>query len=64
MFNGKTKRQAGPHRPGFSTNVDAVNTLIKTTHIHAKLRKKFIDTIRPTTGSHHKKTTQNDIANT
>ena len=26
VFHGKTKRQAGPHRSGFSTNVDAVNT--------------------------------------
>ena len=33
VFNGETKRQAGPHRSGFSTNVDAVNTWIKTTHI-------------------------------
>ena len=51
----------GPHRSGFSTNVDAVNTLIKTTHIHAKLPKKFIDTIRLTTDSHHKETTQNEM---
>ena len=61
MFNGETKRQAGPHRSGFSTNVDAVNTWIKTTHIHAKLRKKFNDTIRLTTDSHHKETTQSEM---
>ena len=61
VFNGKTKRQAGPHRSGFSTNVDAVNTWIKTTHIHAKLGKKFNDTIRLTTDSHHKETTQSEM---
>ena len=33
VFNSETKRQAGPHRSGFSTNVDAVNTWLKTTHI-------------------------------
>ena len=61
VFNGETKRQAGPHRSGFSTNVDAVNTWIKTTHIHTKLRKKFNDTIRLTTDSHHKEITQSEI---
>ena len=55
-FSGETKRQAGPHISGFSTNVDAVNTCIKTTYIHTKLRKKFNDTIRLTTDSHHKET--------
>ena len=57
VFNGETKRQAGPHKSGFSANVNAVNTWIKFTHIHAKLRKKFNDTIRLTTDSHHKETT-------
>ena len=61
MLNGETKRQAGPHRSGHSTNVDAVNTWIKTTHIHAKLRKKFNDTIRLTTDSYHKETTQSEM---
>ena len=61
MLNGETKRQAGPHRSVFSTNVDAVNTWIKTTHIHAKLRKKFNDTIRLTTDRHHKETTQSEM---
>ena len=61
VFNGETKRQAGPHRSGLSTNVDAVNTWIKTTHIHAKSRKKFSDTIRLTTDSHHKETTQSEM---
>ena len=60
VFNGKTKRQAGPHRSGFSTNVDAVNTWIKTTHIHAKLRNKFNDTRIPT-DSDHKETTQSEM---
>ena len=61
VFNGEIKRQVGPHRSGFSTNVDTVNTWIKTTHIHAKLRKKFNDTIRLTTDSHHKETTQSEM---
>ena len=37
VFNGQTKRQAGPHRLGYSTNTDAVNTWVETTHIHAKM---------------------------
>ena len=54
--------QAGPHRSGFSTNVDAVNTWIKTTHIHAKLQKKFNDTMKLTaTDSHHKEITQSKM---
>ena len=61
VFNGETKRQAGPHRSGISTNVDAVNTWIKTTHIHTKLWKKFSDAIRLTTDSHHKETTQSEM---
>ena len=61
MFNGETKRQAGPHRSDFSTNVDAVNTWIKSTNIHTKLRKKFNVTIRLTTDSHHKETTQSKM---
>ena len=61
MFNDETKRQAGRHRSGFSTNVDAVNTWVKTTHIHGTLRKKFNDTIRLTPDSHHKETTQSEM---
>ena len=60
VFNGETKQQAGPHRSGFSTNVDAVNTWNKATHVHAKLRKKFNEIIRLTTDSHHKQTTQSE----
>ena len=61
VFNGEAKRQVGPHRSGFCTNVDAVNTWMKTTHIHAKLRKKFNDTIRLTTDSYHKEATQSEM---
>ena len=61
VFNSETKRQAGPHRSGINTNVDAVNTWIKATHIHAKLWKKFNDTIRLTRDSHHKETTQSEM---
>jgi len=38
VFNGETKRQAGPHRQGFSRNIDAVNTWVRTAHIQAKMR--------------------------
>ena len=61
VFNSKTKRQTGPHRSGFSINVDVVNTWTKTTHIHTKLQKKFNDTVRLTTDSHHKETTQSKM---
>ena len=57
VFNGQTKRQAGPHRSGFSTNVHAVNTRIKMPHIHAKLREIFASKIRQATPSSHKETT-------
>ena len=61
LLNGETKRQTGPYRSGFSTNVNTVNTWIKNPHILAKLRKKFNDTIRLTTDSHHKETTQSEM---
>ena len=61
VFNAETKRQAETHRSGFSTNVDVVNTWIKTTHIHAKLWKKFNDTIRLTKDNQHKETTQSEM---
>ena len=61
MFNGETKWQARPHRSSFSTNVDVVSTWIKTTLIIAILRKKLNDTIRLTTDSHHKETTQSKM---
>lgn len=58
VFNGETKRQAGPHRSGFSTNVEAVNTWIKTAHIHAKVRQTFCQKIKLSTSSVHKETTK------
>ena len=61
VFNSETKLQARPKRSGLNTNVDVVNTWIKTTHNHAKLRKKFNDTIRLTTDNHHKETTQSEM---
>lgn len=57
VFNGQTKSQAGPHRSGYSTNTDAVDNWITTTHIHAKIRKKMNDQINLSTSSVHKETT-------
>ena len=58
VFNGQTKRQAGPHRLGYSTNVDAVNTWVETTHIHAKMRQVLEQKIKLTANSVHKETTK------
>ena len=41
IFNGETKKQAGPHRLGYSTNVDAINDWIETAYIHAKLKEQL-----------------------
>ena len=38
VFNGGTKRISGPYRAGYSTESNALNTWIKTSHIHAKLQ--------------------------
>ena len=54
VFNGKTKRSAGPYRAGYSTESNAVNTLIKTSHIHAKLQSALRDQINMSTSSVHK----------
>ena len=40
IFNGETKRQTGPHKKGFSGNINTVNTWVTTTHIHARLRRE------------------------
>ena len=57
VFNGQTKRQAGPHRLGFSNNVDQVNKWIKTANIHAKLREKINESIHLNTSNEHKEST-------
>ena len=57
VFNGQTKRQAGSHRLGFSSNVDQVNKWIKTANIHAKLREKFNASINLNTSNEHNEST-------
>ena len=57
LFNGQTKRQAGPHSLGFSTNIESVNDWVNTAHIHAKIRTAFAEKIHLTTNSTHKECT-------
>ena len=58
VFNGQTKRQAGPHRLGYRKIVDAVNTWVETTHIHAKMRQVLAQKIKLVANSVHKETTK------
>ena len=37
-FNRETKGTAGPFRSGYSTDQQALNRWIKTSHIHSKVR--------------------------
>ena len=57
IFNGVTKRQGGPHRGGYTKEVQAVNTWIKTSHIHAKVRTELKNKIHLKTSSVHKEST-------
>ena len=57
VFNGETKRKAGPFRPGFSTSPSNTSTWIKTTHIHAKLQLALREKINISTSSVHKEQT-------
>ena len=57
LFNGQTKRQAGPHSLGFSTNIESVNNWVNTAHINAKIRSVFAEKIRLATNSTHKECT-------
>ena len=38
IFNGQTKRHAGPHAASFSTDVNKKNDWVQTAHTYAKLR--------------------------
>ena len=58
VFNGETKGQAGPHRSGFSTNLEAVNNWVMTSHVHAKLKQKLNEVLNIRTQSVHKETTK------
>ena len=57
IFNGQTKRQAGPHASGFSTNIDPVNHWVNTAHIHAQMRAVFSEKLRKTSISQHRECT-------
>ena len=58
LFNKETKGTAGPFRSGFSTNPEAVNTWIRTIHIHSKLQETFRQGIMAKTSSKHKELTR------
>ena len=57
LFNREAKGTAGPYRSGFSTNVNAVNTWIATSHIHSKLRVALKQQLFLKTSSVHKENT-------
>ena len=57
IFNGQTKRQAGPYASGFSTNIDTVNKWVNTANIHAQIRAVFSEKLQLTTSSQHKECT-------
>ena len=61
IFNGQTKRQAGPHRTGVSMDIEQVNRWIKTSHIYAKLRLEVSKKISMATSSVHKESTPSGI---
>lgn len=56
-FNRETKGTAGPFRSGYSTNINAVNRWIKSSHMHTKLRKAVKKHFRIITSSGHKEMT-------
>ena len=41
VFNGETKRSAGPHTSGYSTNVTALNTWVLASHLHAQVQNNL-----------------------
>ena len=57
LFNKQTKGTAGPFRCGFSKNMEAVNTWVRTIHIHCKLRETFREQLLIKTSSVHKEVT-------
>ena len=56
-FNRETKGTAVPFRSGYSTDIDAVNRWVKTSHIHTRLRKAVKKNFRLFTSSVHKEMT-------
>ena len=57
VFNGETKRSAGPHTSGYSTNVTALNTWLLTLHLHAQVQNNVRERIRMSTSTTHKEVT-------
>ena len=57
IFSDQKKRQAGPHKAGFSRTTGKVNDWIQTVHIDAKLRYIFTEKIKLQTNSFHKECT-------
>ena len=53
----RTKGIAGPLRSGFSTNTAAMNTWVKTSHTHARLRMELRAKIILITSKAHKECT-------
>ncbi len=58
LLNKETKGTSGPFRPGFSTNVDTVNTWVRTIHIHGMLQVAFRKQLKIKTSSNHKESTR------
>ena len=54
LFNKETKGTAGPFRSGFSTNTEAVNTWVRTIHLHSNLHETFRKQLVMKTTSIHK----------
>jgi hypothetical protein len=57
IYNGETKGTAGPFRSGYSTDITTVNTWVKTSHIHARVRTEFKKNINLCTSAVHKEST-------
>ena len=56
-INREVKVRGGPMQGGFSTNTDAVDTFIKTSHVIAKLRFIMNKKLGPLSSATHKETT-------
>jgi hypothetical protein len=57
IYNGETKGTAGPFRSGYSADITTVNTWVKTSHIHARVRTEFKKNINLCTSAVHKEST-------
>ena len=57
LFNKETKGAAGPFRSGYSTDMQSVNTWVRTSHIHCRLRIELKQKMRLLTFATHKELT-------